>query len=82
MTALLDDKPEFVELFLQNGLSMRDFVTPEILCLLYAGVSMFIMDLLDGLFSRSAERSELLIKSEARSAESQSDVARIYIYIY
>ena len=28
-----------------------------------------------GLFSRSAERSELLIESEARSAESRSDVA-------
>ena len=39
LAALLDDKTEFVELFLQNGLSMREFLTPQILCQLYAGVS-------------------------------------------
>lgn len=39
LTALLDDKAEFVELFLQNGLSMREFLSPQILCQLYAGVS-------------------------------------------
>ena len=39
LTALLDDKTEFVELFLQNGLSMREFLSPQILCQLYAGVS-------------------------------------------
>ncbi|XP_074622988.1 transient receptor potential cation channel subfamily M member-like 2 isoform X1 [Acropora palmata] len=38
ITALLDDKAEFVELFLQNGLSMREFLSPQILCQLYAGV--------------------------------------------
>lgn len=38
LAALLDDKPGFVELFLQNGLSMREFLTPQILCQLYAGV--------------------------------------------
>lgn len=38
LTALLDDKTEFVELFLQNGLSMREFLSPQILCQLYAGV--------------------------------------------
>ena len=41
LTALLDDKTEFVELFLQNGLSMREFLSPQILCQLYAGVSHF-----------------------------------------
>ena len=39
LAALLDDKPGFVELFLQNGLSMMEFLTPQILCQLYAGVS-------------------------------------------
>ena len=39
LTALLDDKAEFVELFLRNGLSMRDFLSPQILCQLYTGVS-------------------------------------------
>ena len=39
LAALLDDKTEFVELFLQNGLSMREFLTPQILCQLYTGVS-------------------------------------------
>ena len=34
-----------------------------------------------GLFSRSAERSELLIESEARSAESRSDVARRWMIV-
>ncbi|KAL9966190.1 hypothetical protein ACROYT_G024228 [Oculina patagonica] len=38
LAALLDDKTEFVELFLQNGLSMREFLTPQILCQLYTGV--------------------------------------------
>lgn len=38
LTALLDDKAEFVELFLRNGLSMRDFLSPQILCQLYTGV--------------------------------------------
>ncbi|KAL9974194.1 hypothetical protein ACROYT_G011206 [Oculina patagonica] len=35
LAALLDDKTGFVELFLQNGLSMREFLTPQILCQLY-----------------------------------------------
>ena len=35
LTALLDDKTGFVELFLQNGLSLREFLTPQILCQLY-----------------------------------------------
>lgn len=38
LAALLDDKTEFVELFLRNGLSMREFLTPQILCQLYTGV--------------------------------------------
>ena len=39
LAALLDDKTEFVELFLRSGLSMREFLTPQILCQLYTGVS-------------------------------------------
>ena len=39
LAALLDDKTGFVELFLQNGLSLREFLTPQILCQLYSGVS-------------------------------------------
>nr|6CO7_A Chain A, Predicted protein [Nematostella vectensis]6CO7_B Chain B, Predicted protein [Nematostella vectensis]6CO7_C Chain C, Predicted protein [Nematostella vectensis]6CO7_D Chain D, Predicted protein [Nematostella vectensis] len=38
LTALLDDKAEFAELFLQNGLSMREFLSLDILCKLYAEV--------------------------------------------
>ncbi|KAJ7389833.1 Transient receptor putative cation channel sub M member 2 [Desmophyllum pertusum] len=38
LAALLDDKTGFVELFLQNGLSMREFLTPQILCQLYTQV--------------------------------------------
>lgn len=39
LAALLDDKTGFVELFLQNGLSMGEFLTPQILFQLYDGVS-------------------------------------------
>ncbi|KXJ08257.1 Transient receptor potential cation channel subfamily M member 7 [Exaiptasia diaphana] len=38
ITALLDDKADFAELFLHSGLSMSEFLTTEILCQLYAGV--------------------------------------------
>ena len=42
LTALLDDKADFVELFLSNGLSMSEFLSTEILCQLYAGVRLSI----------------------------------------
>ena len=38
LTALLDDKADFVRLFLENGLSMREFLTVERLCVLYRSV--------------------------------------------
>lgn len=44
LAALLDDKTGFVELFLQNGLSLREFLTPQILCQLYTGVSCVTAD--------------------------------------
>ena len=44
LAALLDDKTGFVELFLQNGLSLREFLTPQILCQLYTGVSSITLD--------------------------------------
>ncbi len=39
LTALLDDKADFVRLFLENGLSMREFLTVERLSVLYKSVS-------------------------------------------
>lgn len=45
LTALLDDKADFVELFLSNGLSMSEFLSTEILCQLYAAVSYSIIHL-------------------------------------
>lgn len=43
LTALLDDKADFVRLFLENGLSMREFLTVEHLCVLYRSVSFMKM---------------------------------------
>ena len=51
LAALLDDKTGFVELFLQNGLSLREFLTPQVLCQLYTGVRSYTTDSL--LFSFS-----------------------------
>jgi hypothetical protein len=39
LTALLDDKADFVRLFLESGLSMREFLTVERLGVLYRSVS-------------------------------------------
>ena len=39
LTALLDDKADFVRLFLESGLSMREFLTVERLRILYRSVS-------------------------------------------
>lgn len=39
LTALLDDKADFVRLFLENGLSMREFLTVDRLTTLYRSVS-------------------------------------------
>ncbi|CAB4001045.1 transient receptor potential cation channel subfamily M member 2-like, partial [Paramuricea clavata] len=39
LTALLDEKADFVRLFLENGLSMMEFLTVERLCVLYRSVS-------------------------------------------
>lgn len=52
LTALLDDKADFVELFLRSGLSMSEFLSIENLCQLYAGVSFFVYKFLSGLFVR------------------------------
>lgn len=38
-TALIDDKVDFVVLFLNEGLKLKNFLTVDILCSLYAGVS-------------------------------------------
>ena len=40
-TALMDDKVDFVLLFLNEGLKLKDFLTVDVLCSLYAGVSLF-----------------------------------------
>lgn len=40
-TALIDDKVDFVSLFLNEGLKLKDFLTVDVLCSLYAGVSHF-----------------------------------------
>ncbi|XP_028404438.1 transient receptor potential cation channel subfamily M member 2-like isoform X2 [Dendronephthya gigantea] len=39
LTALVDDKADFVRLFLENGLSMREFLTVDRLSTLYRSVS-------------------------------------------
>ena len=44
MTALMDNKVDFVSLFLNEGLKLKDFLTVDILCSLYAGVSLFHID--------------------------------------
>ena len=43
LTALMDNKVDFVSLFLNEGLKLRDFLTVDVLCSLYAGVSIFIV---------------------------------------
>ena len=40
ITALIDNKPDFVQLFLNEGLSLRQFLTLDVLLDLYAGVSL------------------------------------------
>ena len=40
-TALMDDKVDFVLLFLNEGLKLKDFLTVDVLCSLYTGVSIF-----------------------------------------
>ena len=57
LAALLDDKTGFVELFLQNGLSLREFLTPQVLCQLYTGVRSLTTDSL--LFSEYESTSVL-----------------------
>jgi len=37
-TALMDDKVDFVLLFLNEGLKLKDFLTVDVLCSLYAGL--------------------------------------------
>lgn len=37
-TALIDDKVDFVSLFLNEGLKLKDFLTVDVLCSLYAGL--------------------------------------------
>ena len=44
LTALMDNKVDFVSLFLNEGLKLRDFLTVDVLCSLYAGVSIFYSD--------------------------------------
>lgn len=43
VTALLDDKADFAELFLHSGLSMSEFLSVETLCQLYAGVGIIFL---------------------------------------
>ena len=38
-TALIDDKVDFVSLFINEGLKLKKFLTVDVLCSLYAGVS-------------------------------------------
>ena len=43
-TALIDDKVDFVALFLNEGLKLKHFLTVDVLSSLYAGVSLLVVD--------------------------------------
>ena len=74
LTALLDDKADFVELFLSNGLSMSEFLSAEILCQLYAGVRLSIsfdihLSDLSATFTGEGASSSLLVPLETFCVE-------------
>ena len=44
MTALLDEKSDFVRLFLENGVSLGEFLNGERLMMLYRSVSIYTLN--------------------------------------
>ena len=45
VTALVDDKPDFVKLFFNEGLSLRQFLTVEVLISLYEQVINYLISI-------------------------------------